>query len=732
MHADLAFRAALSAATTSWLLASGAALAQEPVNPGNAEEPDLRAIAGQDDAPPRDNGAIRTAQAGAILPAVSAIATRTPMEVFDYPGMVSVVDREQIDLLQPASPDDVLRFVPNVEFVGGPRRTGEVPTIRGFSGPDVVVLVDATRQNFGSAHDGRLFIDPSLLTSAEVLRGPASALYGSGGTGGVIELRTLDAADLLEPGETVGATFGGGYQLVNNERMARTTIFGRPDDSLDILGSVVHRNSGSIDLGDGTSLENTSDDIVSGLVKGSYSPAPFHRIEASFQRFTNGAREPNNGQDPDASDIVDKDILADTYRLAYGYNDPVNRLLDLDVVVYRTEFEVDETRLDSNGGGPVGELLERDVDTTGIRLDNRSRVDLSDSVGVTFTYGGEAYVDEQDGAAGGAERDGVPDADAEFYGVFAQAELSIAEPLNVLPGELLIIPGLRYDYFHTDSAIDAANADDAVSPRIGVSYLPTDWLLLFANYAHAFRAPTFDELYLTGTHFFIPVGAGVTNSFVPNPDLKPQRTETVEFGAGVDFDDVLESGDRLMVKGTYFTIWGEDFIDLNVQQPALFVDCNPFVPGNCNGITFLDNVPDAKLWGSEVEASYENARVRLALGYSNINGENQDTGAYLGSLAPAQVTLDAGLKLPEFDSIVGWRVTAAAKFDKVDDEAEERDGYVTHDIYAAWQPGEGPLDGLRLDLGVDNVFDKSYARVFTDAKEAGINVKGQISYTLTW
>lgn len=717
MQADLAFRSVLLATAAGTLLLSSPAFGQDS--------------ASADDEPLPATAAEAPAQTAALLPTVSVTATRSPMEAFDYPGMVTVIGRGEMDLLQPASPDDVLRFVPNVEFMGGPRRTGEIPTIRGFSGPDVIVLLDGTRQNFGSAHDGRMFIDPSLLTSAEVLRGPASSLYGSGGTGGVIELRTLKASDLLAPGETFGATLGGGYQTVNNERMARTMLFGRPDDSFEILGSLVHRDSGSIDLGDGTSLENTSDDILSGLLKASYSPAPFHSIEASFQRFANDAEEPNNGQDPAGDDLVEKEIRADTYRLAYGYHDPGNNLIDLDLVVYRTEFQADETRLDANGSGPVGELLKRDVDTTGLRLDNRSRFDLGDSAAVTLTYGGETYFDEQDGAAGGGERDGVPDADAEFYGTFVQAELSVTE-LGPLPGELLVIPGLRYDYFKADSAIDDASSDDALSPRIGVSYLPTDWLMVFANYGHAFRAPTFDELYLTGQHFFIPVGAGVTNSFVPNPDLKPQRTETIEFGAGVDFDDVLGEGDRLMVKGTYFNIWGDDFIDLSVQQPELFVDCNPFIPGNCNGTTFLDNVPNAELWGSEIEASYENDRVRLSLGYAHINGENSDTGAYLGSLAPDQVTLDAGLKLPEADSIVGWRVLAAAKFDRVNDPSDERDGYVTHDLYFAWQPSEGPLDGLRLDLGVDNIFDKSYARVFTGANEAGTNFKGQVSYTLAW
>ena len=66
---------------------------------------------------------------------------------------------------------------------------------------------DGARQNFGSTHDGRFFIDPRLLDSVEVLREPASSLYGSGATGGVIEFRTVDAADLLAQGQTAGAAF---------------------------------------------------------------------------------------------------------------------------------------------------------------------------------------------------------------------------------------------------------------------------------------------------------------------------------------------------------------------------------------------------------------------------------------------------------------------------------------------------------------------------------------------
>jgi len=673
-----------------------------------------------DSAPPR------------MMQTISVTATRNPIESFEYPGMVTVVGPETIQTLQPSTPDDVLKMVPGVEFTGGPRRTGEVPSIRGFSGPDVVVLFDGARQNFNAGHDGRFFIDPSLLREAEVVRGAASSLYGSGGTGGVIAFRTVGADDLLAPDEKVGVTMSGGYHTVNEEGVGTLTAYGRPSDQFSLLGSFTKRNSGPIDLGDGTTLRNSDDDIIGALGKADYTFGDFHRVEGSYLRFSNIAEEPNNGQGVGGADSVEKDIRSETFRLAYEYKNPDDDLLDLDVVAYYTQFQADELRLDNLGGGPAGELLRRDVDTLGLRVDNRSRVALAEDVQITFTYGVEAYRDEQDGGDSTGERDGVPDATARFIGLFSQGEIAIAEPFGVIPGDLLIIPGLRFDSYETDSPIADSNEDTAVSPRIGVSYLPTDWSLLFANYGEAFRAPTFDEMYLTGIHFQIPIGPGITNRFVPNPDLKPQTTQTVEFGAGLDFKDIIDAHDRFQIKGSQFYIWGEDFIDLSVTQPTPFVDCNPFIPGDCDGTTTSANVPNAKLWGREVEASYESDRVFISLGYSEIHGKNEDTGEHLGVLTPEQLTANAALKLPEIDSLIGWRVIAAAEFDEVDDPTERRDGYVVNDLYFAWQPSEGPLVGLRVDLGIDNIFDEAYDRVFTDATEPGRDFKGLVSYSLTW
>ena len=665
------------------------------------------------------------------LDTISVTATRNPIKAFDYPGMVTVIGGEGLATRQPSTPDDMLSDVPGVQFVGGPRRTGEIPTIRGFDGPDVIVLIDGTRQNFGSAHDGRFFIDPSIVKQAEVLRGPASSLYGSGGTGGVIEFRTKDAADLLGPGETYGIDGTLGWQTVNDEPLAVMTAYGTPRDDLDLLFNVTRSKSGVIKLGDGSVLDNTDDDILSGIAKAKWKLDSRQTLEGTFLALNNDATEPNNGQG-NGNDIVSKDIRSKSFRIGYKYNDRANPWIDLDVTTYFNDNRVNETRLDSNGGGAVGDRLKREVRTIGFRADNRSRLGMGNDMSATLTYGLEGYQDIQDGDVNNnGQRDGVPDAKALFGGAYAQGEMTWGNPFD-LPGDVILLAGVRFDHFKTSSDLAASNSEQSLSPRVGLSYLPNDWLMVFGNYAHAFRAPAMDELFLTGVHFQIPVGAGVVNRFVSNPNLKPQRTRTLEFGAGLNFDDLIQPNDSFQIKTSHFRIWGKDFIDLSVNQPALFVGCNPFIPGNCDGTTTSANVPNAFLSGNEVEASYENDRVIAGASFSNLSGNNTDTGANLGSLTPDEWNVHLAAKLPEIDAVFGVRSAIASTFDRVNAANERRPGYVVNNVYFTWQPRRRGYRGLRVDMGVDNIFDRAYSRVFNGSLEPGRNFKGRVSYSHKW
>ena len=675
------------------------------------------------------------------LDAISVTATRNPMQAFDYPGMVSVVRRGDIRMGQGSSPDDILSFVPNVEFTSGPRRTGETPSIRGLDGADVIVLFDGARQNFGSTHDGRFFIDPSLLESVEVLRGPASSLYGSGATGGVIEFRTVNATDLLEQGQNAGVAASVGYQDVNSESRGTFTVYGRAGHRLDVIGSVTKRDSGAIRLGDGSELGDTDDDIVAALAKAGMAIGDNHRLEASFLRFANTATEPNNGQGEGgrlAPGLVEKAIRSDTFRVAYKYSDSREALLDLDIVAYFTDMQADELRLDDEGLGPRGELLKRDVGTVGFRLDNRSRLEVSKGISTTLTYGAEYYRDDQVGAAGSGTRDGVPDAETAFLGSFLQAEALLGEASDWLPGHVLVVSGLRYDEYKSSGQGARSNEDGEVSSRLGVSWAPTRWLMAFANYGDDFRAPTINEIYLSGIHFRLPLGDGLSlaNRFVENPDLRPQKTRTMELGGGLSFDNIFEPGDSGWIKASHFRIAGENFIDISLEQPPVFgldgllPECRR--PGACDGRTVSRNVSEAMLDGWEIEAVYESGRLRVTLGFSSIDGRDETTGEYLGVLTPDQLSSNLLVKLPEIDSVAGWRLLAADSFDKVNDEDEERSGYAVHNVYFSWLPSVASLKGMRIDLGVDNLFDKAYSRVFTGAFEPGRNFKASASYSLRW
>ncbi|MHA7873077.1 MAG: TonB-dependent receptor plug domain-containing protein, partial [Hyphococcus sp.] len=225
---------------------------------------------------------IRLAQ----LDEITVFATKNPIEAFDYAGQVTVIDRDVILDFNPSTLSDVFAAIPGAQFDSGPRRTGDAPTVRGLSGAGVLIFLDGARQSFLSGHDGRFFVDPELVKAVEVVRGPTSALYGSGSLGGVIATRTITARDFLDEGETVGFRLSSGYQSVNDEyRVGGTGVWRSADGVVDVVGHVTYRNSGDIELGNDTTLP-ADDEIVSSLAKLTIRPSDDLEIFGSYLRYS--------------------------------------------------------------------------------------------------------------------------------------------------------------------------------------------------------------------------------------------------------------------------------------------------------------------------------------------------------------------------------------------------------------------------------------------------------------
>lgn len=703
----------------------------------------MASVAGIQSAPAQD---AQEAEAERMAP-ISVTATRTPMEAFSVPGMVTVKGPEEIADEIPSALGDLFDDIPGVTTFGGPRRTGEVPTIRGFSGPDVIVTIDGTRQNFISGHDGRVFVDPAFLGELEVVRGSSSALYGSGGTGGVIALRTLSADDLLRPDETFGATLGGSFRTGNEEFAERLLAYGKPTDDTDLFAGLVLRQSDDVRLGNGFDLD-AKDDIISGLVKGTFSNDSGFGLRLSWQRFSNDAREPGNGQAA-TGDLNDKEVDNETFSAAFTMKPPGQGLLDFELQAYKTDNSVDETALE---GASVGTLLNRSLDTWGASGTNTSRFALADDLGLAVTAGFEVYRDEAEGRQDGGPRGGVVSGEQDFAGFFVQTAFTWLSPFGLPDGEFTIIPGVRFDSFESEDNAGTRTEDDQLSPKVSARFAPVSWGFVFGSYADAFRAPRLDELFPTGTHFPVigPGGLAGFNTFIPNTGLEPQSTSTWEAGAGTEFDDVFTPGDIFQAKAGYYSIDGENFLSTEVIQNANLANpqffpgpltfpftCRAFVsiavdPDGCGGTTQIVNIPDAEISGFEIEATYDAPRWRLQLAGQTMDTEDTATGEPIGIEQPDQITADLRIKLPEFDSYVGWQATFADEFREGTDTSEFRDSYQIHEIYARWRPTDGPLARFSLGVTAENLFDEEYQRVSSDTVEEGRSILVDLTYSIAW
>lgn len=688
-------------------------------------------------------GAADALTAGAAVEAaqpdvVTVYGSRVQARTRDVPGTVTVIEREAIELSQPSSVMDVIADVPGVQVSGGPRRTGETVSIRGLGGQRVLILLDGAPQSFFSAHDGRVFVDPELLRSVEVVRGPTSALYGSGALGGVIALRSADAGDLLADGQSAGLRVRLGGASGNEERLLAVSGFGRTvlagGTELDGLISIGGRQSGDIALGGSVGSLQSDDDIQTGVVRGTIRFAGGAAISASYQAFSNSALEPNNGQgvtvaDPILAALVNKQVTSETARITFGYRPSSSGLIDLAVTPFAAASKVDE--LDP----ATGRAILRDISTRGVTAQNVSRLDWSDGA-VFVVVGGDWREDEQvgrDTAATGGAREGVPDGRTTFTGVFAEAQIKL-DTLGPIPGSLIIAPAVRWDRFESEAPGQATNRDEAVSPKLGILWRPVEPFSLFANWGRGFRAPSINELYLTGTHFRLPhpiLGARtpIANSFIANPDLRPEEMESFEYGIAVETSGLFQPDDTASIRVARYEADVTDLIDLSVNfafAPTCFVP-RTFLPCNA-GTTTSRNVASARIEGLEAELFYDAPRFAAALTYAQMDGRDTTTNAYLGILSPPRLTLDLRAKFPEQDVVAGLRVLSAADFTLVNVPAERRDGFTVASLYARYKPQTGPLQGFSFDAGIENIGNARYERVFAGVPEPGQSIK----LTVTW
>ena len=212
---------------------------------------------------------------------VTAVRSSSPLK--NLPITVAVVDQRGILETQPPSATETLRYIPGVTVQndGGITST---PIIRGLSRERAPILFDGNSFVGGRIRSYAL-IDPWQIERVEVIKGPASAFWGSDAVSGLVNVITRKAASGYGKDFQVGASLYGGYQSVNSYSRGRLEVEGRGNGIDFLIGG---------GLRDASNTDTPSGEVPNSQFHSNYfdwnigySPAQNHRFEFSGKYFKN-------------------------------------------------------------------------------------------------------------------------------------------------------------------------------------------------------------------------------------------------------------------------------------------------------------------------------------------------------------------------------------------------------------------------------------------------------------
>ncbi|BCV35291.1 TonB-dependent hemoglobin/transferrin/lactoferrin family receptor [Shewanella indica] len=654
---------------------------------------------------------VKTAEFDEVL----VSATRIQEKVSESSRSAAVVGEEQLAEKQGNSVAEVLKTEANINIANGPRASAQQVEIRGLSGQRVLQTIDGARQNVSAGHRGTFFMDPELLSSVEVVRGPASSLWGSGAIGGVVSQNTKSAREMLDEGQSFGGYLKQGYETNGQRSKSSGAIYGAKG-SIDWLLNGSYSDGDNIKAGNDNTLENSASRSRSGLAKFGWQLDEAQRLQLSGRINEIFEAVPSNPATGVSNSVplVRRDSKDSNLTLDYSLAPRGNALLDLDAKFYWNKTDYDENRLTK------GQFDTTEYETLGFSIANRSQWQ-----GLKLTYGLDGYRDQietfRDDSGQSGQRPGNIDGESRVWGAFVAANIALGENWS-------LDPALRYDSFENESNnLGHSSDDDALSPSLALVWKTAPWLTLSARYDEAFRAPSVEEMYSSGTHYCIPpipnfLPNGLCNTFEVNENLKAEKAKNKELKVDMRFAE-LAGNDELALSLSVFRNDVDDFIEQRVTNPLHGI---PRLEQN----TRWDNVDKARLTGFELTGKYRINQTRLSLSYGQTEGKDRHDGGYLANIPANKLVLDLSQGIMAGDMKLGTRVSYNASQDRVpkDNPVNRYQDYTLWDVYLAWEPAMGTFEGLRVDFAIENIGDEEYIQAWQTLMDQGRNFKLSARY----
>ena len=481
-------------------------------------------------------------------------ATRGPREVSKIPQPVSVVQRRDLVQQIPNTVTDLFRALPGLDVTGVGVNQGR-PEIRGQRGQRILLLEDGLRlNNFRRQQDfGELpaLVDVNGVDRVEVVRGPASVLYGSDAIGGVVNIITRTPQ--AEGFHGIGSLR---YGSVESQKAGSARVFGRSGAfTLRAGGTLRDADAYEAPAGSFGAITLDREVLVQGTgvrdramdVRLGWEPEGHHSTYAKFETYT--ADDAGFGSVDPAAYAPDQPDIRITYpkqrwsKLTAGYlgRDLATPLADqVSIQAYGQDNErnLDFALDQALGPGASLSILQQNytnIRTYGMRAEARKLA----TPGLLFTYGVDAVRERAEGTdhnsttvvgfgptqEESSDRPQLPTSTFLTAGAFAQSEIQATDRLSFVAGgryqtaraETFATPGL-------EDLQPTTITDGTFVAAVNGLYELGGGLSLVASAGRAFRSPNLIERFFDGP---TPEGSGYQ---VANPDLKAETSFNVDLG----------------------------------------------------------------------------------------------------------------------------------------------------------------------------------------------------------
>lgn len=637
---------------------------------------------------------------------VTALRSSSPLK--NLPVNVALINQRAILETQPPSATEILKYIPGVAFQndGGITST---PIIRGLSRERAPILIDGNSFVGGRIRSYAL-IDPWQIERVEVIKGPASAFWGSDAVSGLVNVITRKAESGYGKDFKLGASLYGGYQSVNSYSRGRLEVEGRGNGFDFLIGGGIR---------DASNTDTPGGEIPNSQFKSNYfdwnmgySPAENHRFEFSGKIFKNEDVGFPGGLGAPGPPIRVR-LFSPDEQTGYNFNYSGKKLSGIiEEVGFSAYFKQQRLHIDqvtnvrfpntSDINRRIDVNLDVDVDFGGIkaftalRLAENSKLTLGADYLREHRFGTKRELIVDIFNPMGVQVNQVtpppgqiqPDSYATSIGLFALEEWKVSDAIDLLialrydnikneiESEPFFIPEIA-NLYNEDNSSDN---NSVLTGNIGAKIHASEKSDFSINIANSFRGPDLFSKY------------NFADGVIPNPDLEPEKGMFYELGYAYE-------SQKFKLKANFY----QNFLDNLYVPVSVDFDGTPAIQNQAVG--------EAKLTGFEYELRYSIGKLsNIFWSGSYIRGKNEISGDDLAFMPADQNII--GFQIRNYNDTYFGRVEGMfiGKQNRPAPTERETEAYSLFNVSAGVNLHRAfpKLPYSKFVLSVDNLADKEY------------------------